>query len=61
MTAKNPEGPYSEPIFIKDAPGIDPSLSLMMMEKFGIVVASMAMIKSRLEAIRLRIVFMFSN
>lgn len=26
VTAKNPEGPYSEPIFIKDAPGIDPSL-----------------------------------
>lgn len=26
VTAKNPQGPYSEPIFIKDAPGIDPSL-----------------------------------
>ena len=26
VTAKKPEGPYSEPIFIKDAPGIDPSL-----------------------------------
>lgn len=26
VTAKNPEGPYSEPIFIEDAPGIDPSL-----------------------------------
>ena len=26
VTADSPEGPYSEPIFIKDAPGIDPSL-----------------------------------
>ena len=26
VTAKNPQGPYSEPIFIKEAPGIDPSL-----------------------------------
>lgn len=26
VTSKNPQGPYSEPIYIKDAPGIDPSL-----------------------------------
>ncbi len=26
ITAKNPEGPWSNPIWIKDAPGIDPSL-----------------------------------
>ena len=26
VTAQRPEGPYSEPIFIEDAPGIDPSL-----------------------------------
>jgi len=26
ITAKNPEGPWSDPIYIKDAPGIDPSL-----------------------------------
>lgn len=26
VTAERPEGPYSEPIFLKDAPGIDPSL-----------------------------------
>lgn len=25
VTADKPEGPYSEPVFIKDAPGIDPS------------------------------------
>ena len=26
VTAKDPQGPYSEPVFIEDAPGIDPSL-----------------------------------
>ena len=26
VTSRRPEGPYSEPIFIEDAPGIDPSL-----------------------------------
>lgn len=26
VTAQQPEGPYSEPVFIEDAPGIDPSL-----------------------------------
>lgn len=26
VTAERPEGPYSEPVFLKDAPGIDPSL-----------------------------------
>ena len=26
VTADNPEGPWSDPIFLKDAPGIDPSL-----------------------------------
>ncbi|WP_343328536.1 glycoside hydrolase family 43 protein [Polaribacter staleyi] len=26
ITAKKPEGPWSDPIYIKDAPGIDPSL-----------------------------------
>ncbi|TYA71753.1 glycoside hydrolase family 43 protein [Seonamhaeicola marinus] len=26
ITAKNPEGPWSDPMWIKDAPGIDPSL-----------------------------------
>ena len=26
VTSEKPEGPYSEPVFIKDAPGIDPSL-----------------------------------
>ena len=26
VTSRCPEGPYSEPIFIEDAPGIDPSL-----------------------------------
>ncbi len=26
MTAKNPAGPWSDPVWLKDAPGIDPSL-----------------------------------
>ncbi len=26
VTAKNPEGPWSDPVYLKDAPGIDPSL-----------------------------------
>lgn len=29
MTAKNPAGPWSDPVWLKDAPGIDPSLFLM--------------------------------
>lgn len=26
MTTKNPAGPWSDPVWLKDAPGIDPSL-----------------------------------
>ena len=26
MTAKNPAGPWLDPVWLKDAPGIDPSL-----------------------------------
>lgn len=29
MTTKNPAGPWSDPVWLKDAPGIDPSLFLM--------------------------------